>query len=239
MAPGPFRNMWRDAIRKELDTHLSNGTWKTKSVQLPPGRTAVANLWVFTIKADTDGMVIKFKARLVAKRYSQRHGLDYDEVFAPVAHMTSLRTVLALAAQQNLILEQIDIVAAYLNGVLDETVFMEVPAVPDDMKDELAALGHDHCTNGGVLQLVKGLYGLKQAGKVWNRKIDDVLTRFLGFTKLHADPCVYIKRNGENFIIAVLYVDDMLFAHNWLEGMDHVRAGLSSVFALTLLGEPR
>jgi len=59
--------MWRDAIRKELDTHLSNGTWKTKSVQLPPGRTAVANLWVFTIKADTDGMVIKFKARLVAK----------------------------------------------------------------------------------------------------------------------------------------------------------------------------
>jgi hypothetical protein len=116
---------------------------------------------------------------------------------------------------------------------------MEAPTVPDDMLDELKILGFDPCSAGRALKLVKGLYGLKQAGKVWNRKVDGVLVNSLGFSKLHADPCVYIKREDKNYIIAVLYVDDMLFAHNWRPGMDRVRNGLSSVFSLTLLGEPQ
>jgi hypothetical protein len=130
-------------------------------------------------------------------------------------------------------------VAAYLNGVLDETIFMQAPSVPEDMMTELQALGYDSGDGDSVLQLVKGLHGLKQAGKVWNRRVDGVLVQSLGFTKLHADPCVYIKRKGEDFIIAVLYVDDMLFAHNWPEGMDQARKGLAASFSLTLLGEPR
>ena len=105
---------------------IDNDTWDL--VELPEGRTAVGCKWVFKVKHNGEGKVVRFKSRLVAKGYSQRHGIDFEETFSPVVRFSSIRTLLALAVQKDMIVHQMDVVTAFLNGELDEEMYMQQPS---------------------------------------------------------------------------------------------------------------
>uniref|UniRef100_H3G5I6 Reverse transcriptase Ty1/copia-type domain-containing protein n=1 Tax=Phytophthora ramorum TaxID=164328 RepID=H3G5I6_PHYRM len=144
------------------------------------------------------GEIERFKARLVAKGFSQKYGIDYDETFAPVAKFTSIRIVLSLAAKYGLKLHQMDVKTAFLNGVLDEDIYM---AQPDGYMDE------DHPDH--VCKLKRSLYGLKQSPRMWNQTIDDFMLK-LEFKKCESDHCIYLKRDGQDMIFVALCVDDLV-----------------------------
>ena len=116
---------WEKAAKAELDMLSEKGTWKL--VDLPSGRKAIGNRWVFTKKFDEKGNLSRYKARLVAQGFSQIPGQDYSETFSPVMRLDSLRTLVALAAMLDLEISQMDIKGAYLNGTLEEEIYMKQP----------------------------------------------------------------------------------------------------------------
>lgn len=189
---------WRAAMQAEYDTLQKNSTWKL--IEKPQGKNVIGCKWVFTCKRRADGTVEKYKARLVAQGCSQRHHIDYFETYSPVIRHSTIRLILAVSAQMNLIVNHIDIVSAYLNGTLQEEVFMFQPPLFEDQKHPEK-----------ICKLEKALYGLKQAGREWNLKIDSVLHE-MGFKRCSADNCVYFKKNEVDFIILGLYVDDIILA---------------------------
>jgi hypothetical protein len=171
------------------------------SAKLPLGRRAVGCKWVFKTKRDATGSITHYKARLVAQGYTQRKGLDFQETFAPVARMTSQRIVIATAAAEGLELFQIDIKNAYLNGEIDTDIYMKQPVGFEDPRYP-----------DMVWALQKGLYGLKQAGNIWNAAIHEYILE-LGFKRTSANLCVYTIsfKEGDRMIIAI-HVDDFLVA---------------------------
>ena len=154
--------------------------------------------WVFKVKRDADGGVSRYKARLVAQGYSQAAGIDYNEVFSPVARATTIRSLLAVANIYDLEIHQMDVTTAFLNGTLDHEIYMEQP------RGFVDASKADY-----VCKLKKGLYGLKQAARCWN----NTLTQYLiseGYIKSTADECIYFKVNDDgSFVLFPLYVDDL------------------------------
>jgi hypothetical protein len=174
-----------------------------------------------------DGSVRKFKARLVVRGFSQRHGVDFDETFAPVAHQTSIRVLLAIAAQHNLQIRQIDIVGAFLNGEIQDDIFIQQP-------EGFVVKGQEH----HVCRLNKALYGLKQAGMIWNSKLDQFLTTEAGLQRAKADPCIYFTRREADFIAIGVHVDDILFVHNNATLCQEIINLISSKFDVTDLGVP-
>ena len=121
----PLREQWSEAVQREYGNLVERGTWML--TDLPKGRHGIGCRWVFTVPSDNDGVVKKFKARLVIQGFSQRAGVDYDETFAPVARQESLRVLLAIAAEKQMCLRQVDVVSAYQNGNLKEEIFMKQP----------------------------------------------------------------------------------------------------------------
>ena len=113
---------WIAAADSEYNSLIENNTWKL--VELPPGRKAIHCKRVFRAKHYSEGRVKRFKARLVAKGYAQKYGIDYDETFSPVVRFSSIRTLLAFAVQKNMVVHQMDVVTAFLNGQLDEDIYM-------------------------------------------------------------------------------------------------------------------
>ena len=135
-------------------------------MKLPPGRKSIGCKWVFKVKHAEDGSVEKFQGRLVAKGFEQKYGMDYDETFSPVVKFTSIRNVIALAAEKKVHLHQMDVVSAFLNGDLEEEIYMEQPeGYVQHGKEDL------------VCKLRKSLYGLKQSPRYWNRKLKGVPVR--------------------------------------------------------------
>lgn len=153
--------------------------------------------WIYKIKHAADGSIQKYKARFVARRFSQKEGIDYEETFALVARYTSMRAIMALAAKLGWKLHQMDVKTAFLNGVVEEEVYVEQP---------LGFKTHDQETH--VCKLKKALYGLKQAPRTWYGRIDSFLMS-LGFTKSKADPNLYSKFEDGMQVILLLYVDDL------------------------------
>ena len=143
---------WKEAINDEMDSIMSNHTWKL--VDLPSGSKPIGCKWVFRMKYYTDGTLHTFKARLVAKGFRQKEGIDYFDTYALVARITSIRILFALASIHDIYVHQMDVKTAFLNGDLDEEVYMEQP-------EGFILLGNEH----KVCKLVKSLYGLKQAPK--------------------------------------------------------------------------
>jgi hypothetical protein len=165
------------AALSELQAHIDNGTWEL--VQLPPDKKAIGSKWVSKVKKNSDGSVESHKTRVVAKGFSQHPGIDFFDTFAPTTKWASLRAILALAALQDLELESLDISTAYLNGEIDAEVYMRQP-------ERFEQRGPDW-----VCKLLKGLYGLKQGGKLWFDKLDGVLTE-LGFKRICSDASIYV-----------------------------------------------
>jgi len=160
--------------------------------------------WVFKLKLKPDGPVAKHKAMLVAKGFLQQQGIDYIEVFAPVARMETVRLVTAVASSKGWKMSQMDVKSAFLNDPLEEEVYIVQP--PEFEKE-----GRKHL----VYRLRKALYGLKQAPRAWNKLIDAVLAK-LGFVKCTVEFGVYVKRTSHaNTLIVCLYVDDLIITGVW------------------------
>ena len=174
--------LWKEAIKSEIDSILQNHTWEL--VDLPPGIKLLGSKWIFKRKMKTDGTIDKYKARLVIKGYRQREGLDYFDTYSPVTRITSIRMILAIAALRNLEVHQMDVKTAFLNGDLEEEIYMEQP-------EGCVAPGQEK----KVCKLVKSLYGLKQAPKQWHKKFDDVMLSN-GFKINECDKCVYVKNTA-------------------------------------------
>uniref|UniRef100_A0A2N9F059 CCHC-type domain-containing protein n=1 Tax=Fagus sylvatica TaxID=28930 RepID=A0A2N9F059_FAGSY len=214
---------WREAVNDEMDSILSNNTWVL--VDLSPGSNTIGCKWVFRRKYRTDGTIQTFKARLVAKGFRQREGIDYFDTYAPVARITSIRVLIALASIYKLVVHQMDVKTAFLNGDLDEEVYMDQPegfVLPGNEKK--------------VCKLVKSLYGLKQAPKQWHEKFDTVILAN-GFKHNGADKCVYSKFTSEYGVILCLYVDDMLIFGTNMLGVCETKKYLASVFKMKALNE--
>jgi hypothetical protein len=172
---------WRDAMQAELGSIKSNGTWELSA--LPPGHCAIGLKWVFKVKNDPQGNIIKHKARLVAKGYAQRQGVDFEEVFAPVARIETVRLLIAIAAQRGWKVHHMDVKSTFLNGELREEVYVQQPP-------GFVVQG----SNGRVLKLKRALYGLWQAPRAWYAMLDSELTK-LGFIRNSLEHVVYKRSN--------------------------------------------
>ena len=167
-------------------------------VELPTGRKPIGRKWVFKKKMNVEGKVEKYKAQLVAKGYSQVPGIDFGDIFSPVAKVTSIRLLLSVAAAFDFEIEQMDVKTSFLHEDLEEEIYMKQPeGFMVKGKKEL------------VCRLKKSLYGLKQSPRMWYQKFDTYI-QGLGFTRSKEDHCVYFKLIGDRVIYLVLYVDDML-----------------------------
>jgi transposase InsO family protein len=187
---------WEQAIKEELDSLEENKTWTL--VKRPMNANIVDCKWVFTLKNDEQGNISRYKARLVAKGFSQKYLEDYDEIFAPVARLTSFRCLLAFANQFDLLIHHMDVKTAFLNGILKETIYMKVP-------EQVKA------REGLVCKLNKAIYGLKQASRCWYERFDELL-KSKGFINSQVEHCIYLLDNGDisNNIYVLLYVDDVI-----------------------------
>jgi hypothetical protein len=212
---------WDTTMNEEYRSLMENDTWDL--VPLPKGRKLVRCKWVYQTKYASDGSIERHKARLVAKGFSQVEGIDYNETFAPVAKMNSIRLVLALAASHKWEVHQMDVKSAFLHGDLKEEIYMEQPP------------GYIQNDSSLVCRLKKSLYGLKQAPRAWYAKMDSFLIA-TGFSRCHSDPNVYTKKVGSHLIILVLYVDDLILTGSDSKLLNHVKTSLKKKFEMTDLG---
>ena len=217
----PNESKWKEAMEAEMQSLERNDVWEL--VELPKDRKVVGSKWVFKVKVDSDGCVERYKARLVAQGYTQQKGADYDETFSPVVRMESLRTVVGLAVRNGLSLHQLDVMTAFLNGKLNEVVYMQQP-------EGFVVEGREHC----VCRLKRSIYGLKQSPRCWNSTIDGYLKK-LGFLQSVSDPCVYIAAAGELAVVG-MYVDDIVVACKSVEKLKEFKRGLCSKFDVKDLG---
>ena len=215
---------WKEAINDEMDSIMGNNTYVL--TDLPPGCKPLGSKWIFKKKMKVDGTVEKFKARLVIQGFKQKSGIDYFDTYAPVARISTIRLLIALASIHNLIIHQMDVKTAFLNGELDEEVYMNQP-------QGFIMPGNEN----KVCKLIKSLYGLKQAPKQWHQKFDEVVLSS-GYLLNQADKCVYSKfdESGKGVIIC-LYVDDMLIFGTDQNQVDLTKEFLSSRFSMKDMGE--
>ena len=214
---------WSDAMNDELNSMANNQVWDL--VELPEGFRAVGCKWVYKTKTDASGNIERYKARLVAKGFLQKEGIDYHDTFSPVSKKDSLRIIMALVAHFDLELHQMDVKTAFLNGELEEEVYMTQP------EGFISEKG-----NNLVCKLKKSIYGLKQASRQWYMKFHNIITSF-GFEENIVDQCIYIKVSGSKFTFLVLYVDDILLASNNLGLIRETKRFLSQNFDMKDIGE--
>ncbi|CAI5991353.1 unnamed protein product [Closterium sp. NIES-65] len=212
---------WKKAMESELKSIKENDTFELG--ELPEGRTAITSKWLFKIKSDADGKIERYKSRLVAKGYQQKEKVDFKELFAPVVNPTTLRTLFAGAAIKGWVVKQMDIVTAFLNGILEEEIFMAQPEGFDD-------------GSGRVWKLKKALYGLKQAPRQWYMKLREVLEG-IGFTPSTADHSLFMLGEGEQRSFMVVYVDDILIFSPSSDLVKEVMLKLHDKFKCKSLGD--
>ncbi|CAM1304163.1 Uncharacterised protein r2_g1403 [Pycnogonum litorale] len=220
----PEAQKWNAAMEEELHALDDNKTFELLPV--PNDRSVIGSRWVYNIKSDTDGGE-RFKARFVAKGYSQIPHIDYQETFSPTARLTSLRMLINVAANESMIVHQMDVKTAYLNAPIDREIYVEQPK------------GYEKFGKNGkklVLKLTKSLYGLKQSGRNWHNILHD---HFMNekFTQSQADTCVYTKLDEMSKVIILIWVDDIIIATNSSKAMKEVKLALSNKFKMKDMGE--
>jgi hypothetical protein len=210
---------WREAIEREIRELKANGTWK--KVDCPNGSNLISTKWVFTIKYTPEGAVDRYKARLVARGFSQVQGIDYNETFAPTVRMDTLRMLMAIVAAKDLECHQVDVNNAFTESGLDEDIFL---SPPDGVKMH----------QGKVLKVLRSLYGLKQAGRNWNQRCEKEMLA-IGFVQSQADPCLFVHPVKK--LIVLVYVDDMAVAAPTKVAVEWFKQQLSALFKIKDLGE--
>lgn len=209
---------WKNAMQDEISSLMENKTWSL--VDLPSGRKAIKSKWVFKTKMDADGNIVRHKARLVAKGCSQIYGLDYEETYSPVVRYASIRVLMAIAVKHKLKVHQMDAVTAFLQGELHEEIYMQQPEMYNDGTKQ-------------VCRLNRAIYGLKQAGREWNMKLEAALKSF-GFEKSKMDPCVYFIKGNQ--LILAIYVDDILIFWKDEAQLKEIKRALGSAFKMKDMG---
>jgi hypothetical protein len=207
---------------EEMDSIESNRTWRL--VPHPPGHRPIGLKWVYKVKKDAAGEVIKHKAWLMAKGYVQQPGVDFDKVFAPVARIESVRLLLALAAQEGWPVHHMDVKSTFLNGELVEEVYVKQPP-------GFIVVGHED----KVLRLDKALYGLRQAPCTWNAKLDETLVA-LGFSHNASEHAVYARGEGASRLLVGVYVDDLIITRNDASKIAKFKREMSARFKMSDLG---
>lgn len=217
---GPEKERWLEAVQDELKCFDENNAWEL--VDDPKSGTIVECKWVLKKKYDSENQV-RYRARLVAKGFTQKEGIDYVETFSPVVRHTTLRLLFALSAKLGLDVTHLDVKTAFLNGDLEETIYMRKP----------------ECLNindqNKVLKLNKAIYGLKQASRAWYKKVDACLLK-LGYKKSKLEPCMFIKNTKKGRNIVTLYVDDFFIFSDDLNETINLKKVLSNQFKLKDLG---
>ncbi len=221
---GPEHDRWHAAILEELAAIKEAGTWELVDYSPALIQNVIGCRFILQKKRGPDGEVLRYKARLVAQGFSQQEGIDYSETFAPVVKSASLRVFLAICAHLGWKIRQMDIKSAYLNGSLSEEIYMRQPKGYEEKGSE-----------NKVAKLKKGLYGLKQAGRVWYATLHDYLVK-LGFRCTHADHSVFVFERGQSLIIIPVYVDDKLLAGNDKQLLDAIQHAIGARFKSTDLG---
>ncbi|KAH9660405.1 hypothetical protein KPL70_024186 [Citrus sinensis] len=207
-------------MQEEIEALHKNKTWEL--VPLPHERKAIGNKWVYKIKRDGNDQVERYRARLVVKGCAQKEGINFNEIFSPVVRLTTVRVVLAICATFDLHLEQLDVKTVFVHGELKEEIYMLQPEGFAE-KENL------------VCRLNKSLYGLKQAPRCWYKRFDSFIMS-LGYNRLSSDHCAYYKRFEDNdFIILLLYVDDILAGLN-KDRIQELKAQLDREFEMKDLG---
>jgi hypothetical protein len=196
------------------------GTWVL--VDPPKGANILGCKWVYDLKTNPDGTLERFKARLVAQGFGQKEGVDYDETFASTAGRTTVRAFLAMVACKGYKTRQLDVSTVFLYGNVDKPIFMRQP------------LGHDD-GSGRVCRLIRSLYGLKQASRIWQKRLEESL-RALGFVKSQMDPSLHILQEGGKVCYLVEFVDDMCLASDDDSLLDEITRNLSAEFKINDLG---
>ena len=214
---------WLEAMKSEIDSMYSNKVWTL--VDPPEGIVPIGCKWIYKRKIGIDGKVSTFKARLVAKGYSQRQGVDYEETFSPVAMLKSIRILLAIAAWYDYEIWQMDVKTAFLNGNVEEEIYMTQP-------EGFISTGEEQ----KVCKLQRSIYGLKQASRSWNIRFDTTIKEF-DFVKNPEEPCIYKKVSGSAVTFLILYVDDILLIGNDVGMLQSTKAWLSTRFSMKDLGE--
>ena len=187
---------WEEAMQEELTGLQAQGTWKV--VDIPPDANLMRSKWVFKKKTDKDGNIVRYRARLVVKGYTQIHGVDYDETFSPVVRHSTLRIVLALCAHYGLYVHHLDVPKAFPQSDIDYDCYMSAPP-------------GSRLPRGKCYKLLKSLYGLKQASRLFH----NMMTAFLlsiSFTQCTSDTCVFYHQSDDGFVIICVYVDDIAIA---------------------------
>ncbi|KAL0550370.1 hypothetical protein IC582_014879 [Cucumis melo] len=212
--------LWQKAMNDELQALEKMHTWDY--VDLPPGKRPIGCKWIYKIKTHSDGTIERYKARLVAKGYSQEYGIDYEETFAPVARMTSVHSLLAVAAAKQWPLLQMDVKNAFLNGILSEEVYMKPPP-------GTSSPPHKVCL------LRRALYGLKQAPRAWFATFSSTITQ-LGFTSSPHDTALFTRHTPQGIVLLLLYVDDMIITGNDPHAISDLQHYLGQHFEMKDLG---
>ena len=216
----PKAQIWRKAMDEQIKSLENNDTYSI--IDRPEGRSVIGSRWVFSIKPQIDDTEV-FKARVVAKGYSQIPDIDYQETFSPTARMNSVRMLAQLSVEEDMEVHQMDFDSAYLNAELDTTIFMEAP--PGLLKDR-----------NKVLKLNKSLYGLKQSGRLWNNMLHNYLEE-KGFLRSNVDNCVYTLNSGNSKVILIVWVDDLILASNDRKLLNNVKSEMKNNFSMKDLGK--
>ncbi|GJU24217.1 retrovirus-related pol polyprotein from transposon TNT 1-94 [Tanacetum coccineum] len=214
---------WIEAMQEELNEFEHLEVWEL--VPRPDKVMVITLKWIYKVKLDELGGILKNKDRLVARSYHQEEGINFEESFAPVARLDAIRIFLAYAAHMNMVVYQMDVKTAFLNGILREEVYV---SQPDGFVDQ-DNLNH-------VYKLKKALYGLKQAPRAWY----DLLSKFLlsqEFSKGTVDPTFFIRRQGKDILLVQIYVDDIVFASTTPELSGQFSNIICSKFKMSMMGK--
>ncbi|KAK8526380.1 hypothetical protein V6N12_020852 [Hibiscus sabdariffa] len=210
-------------MQEELNQFDRSNVWTL--VDRPHDKSTIGTKWVFRNKLDESGNIVRNKARLVAQGYTQEEGIDFDETYAPVARMEAIRMLLAFACHHEFKLFQMDVKSAFLNGFINEEVYVEQPPGFEDPKFP------NH-----VFKLSKALYGLKQAPRAWYERLSNFLVE-KGFNKGNVDTTLFIKNDGKDILVVQIYVDDIIFdSTNELLCQDFAKL-MQGEFEMSMMGE--
>ena len=218
----PEQSKWLKAMENEMQSLKDNDVWEL--VELPQGRKAVGSKWAYKVKTGADGSIEHYKARLVVQGFSQKYGTEYDETFYPVVQLDSLRPLTALAVQHDSKLHQVDVTTAFINGELEEEVYMKQPK-GFILKDKRTS----------CLQTQEKNLWTEAVPQCWNAALDNQLKK-MGFVQSASDPCIYVDAGGEVFYIGI-YVDDIILAGKSDKKIKEVKETLEKKFDIKDMGK--